>query len=323
MLFTYCYNYIAIKIFFVKYKKILLIIFAVLFLIVVFLLKKTSLFKNTELFNQGIATKNGLSISDNATIEDLVNKDTDGDEIPDWQEGLYGLDPTKKETNPGIPDSSALSKLRVEQGNDRGIITMGDSSSGTENLTQTEKFSRELFATVASLNQNGQMDQATISALANSLSERVENSVQRKVYTISDLTIVNSDTKQTIQKYSDTLNNIYLKQRVKKGVPTILQEFTADETNVAKLAELDPIIKQTNQIISESLKMPVPQSLSILHLNLINDSQRLLENISDIKLFESDPIMAIGAIIQYGKNALSIASSAKSLTDTIKQRLSN
>ena len=46
----------------------------------------------------------------------MINKDTDGDGILDWQENLYGLDPTKKETTPGTPDSTAISKLKALQG---------------------------------------------------------------------------------------------------------------------------------------------------------------------------------------------------------------
>lgn len=284
----------------------------------VFIFKKTSIFKNTEIF-QRINTGNGLTYGD-MTIEDLVNKDTDGDGIPDWQEGLYGLDPNKKETTPGTPDSSALSKLRIAQGNEAGA-TYGEN--GVENLTQTEKFSRELFATVAALNQNGQVDQATIDALSNSMATKIENPIQRKVYTMSDIKIVNSDTKQTIQKYSDALNNIYKKHQVKKGALTILQEFIEDETNLDKLLELDPVINQTNQTIIESLKIPVPQSLALLHLDLINNFEKMMENISDIKLFNNDPIVAIGAIIQFGNNTDTLTSSAKNLTNAIKQKLNN
>ena len=69
--------------------------------------------------------------------------------------------------------------------------------------------------------------------------------------------------------------------------------------------------------------MQVPKSLSLLHLDLINNLQKMTENINDIKLFDSDPIVAMGAIIQYGENALASVSSANKLTDTIKQKLNN
>lgn len=257
------------------------------------------------------------------TLEELVYKDTDGDGIPDWQEGLYGLDPTKKETTPGIPDSTAINKLKSGQVNDAGLADRNTASAGIENLTETEKFSRELFATIAAGEQNGTMDQTTINALGASLAEKIENSVVRKVFFLSDIKIIDSDTKQTIQKYNDKLNDIFIKNPIEKGVMIILQEFINDEENVDILSELESVISQTNKIISEMLKIEVPKSLSLLHLDLINNFQKVEENISDIRLLNEDSIVTMGAIIQYGKNAPVLASSAKKLTDAIKQKLNN
>jgi len=282
-----------------------------LFLVALFLLKTTSILKNIEIY-QKANTENSLTY-DNVTIGTLVNRDTDGDGVLDWEEPLYGLDPTKKETTPGIPDSTVINKSKTEASTSGS--TPDNLDTGT---TQTEKFSRELFATVSALNQSGEIDQTTIDKLSASLSEQIENSAPRKVYAVSDLKITESNTKQAIQKYSDALSNIYYKHYVKKGILTVLQEFIADETNIAKLSELDLIINQINQTISESLKVPVPRSLSLLHLDLINKFQIMVENVSDIKLLESDPIVAISAISQYEKNALALVTSAKNLTDTIK-----
>ena len=52
----------------------------------------------------------------------------------------------------------------------------------------------------------------------------------------------------------------------------------------------------------------MPKSLSVLHLNVINSLQRLYENISDIKLYEDDTIVAFGAIFQYNQNASALES---------------
>ena len=68
------------------------------FAVALFLLKTTSVFENKETY-KGAGQKNGLTYG-NITIKDLVNKDTDGDGILDWEEGLWGTDPTKKENTP-------------------------------------------------------------------------------------------------------------------------------------------------------------------------------------------------------------------------------
>ena len=107
------YNYSIIKNIWLKNKKILLIAFAIAFVVALFFVKNKTTFKNS-LDSSSKSQENGLAYN-SATLEDLVNKDTDGDGILDWEEGLYGLDPTKKETTPGVSDQNAISKLKAEQ----------------------------------------------------------------------------------------------------------------------------------------------------------------------------------------------------------------
>jgi len=242
-------------------------------------------------------------------IGDLVNKDTDRDGILDWEEPLWGLDPTKTETTPGVPDSSVIKKLKVEQGFSSNTTEGGQDY--TENLTETDKFSRELFSTIASLNQNGVMDQTTI------------DNIQRKVFTVSDIKIIKDDSVNAIKKYYDTLNGIQKKYVGKNTVADILQRFIIDENNVdtSVLIELDPIIKQTSTMINEILKVSIPNSLSMLHLNFLNSGQGLLENISDMQFFDTDPVIAMGAMSKYEENLNSFQTALVSLINTIDQKL--
>ncbi|KKR43159.1 hypothetical protein A2356_02205 [Candidatus Nomurabacteria bacterium RIFOXYB1_FULL_39_16] len=254
-------------------------------------------------------------------IGDLVNKDTDRDGILDWEEPLWGLDPTKTETTPGVPDSSVIKKLKVEQGFSSNTTEGGQDY--TENLTETDKFSRELFSTIASLNQNGVMDQTTIDKISSSLNERIKNNIQRKVFTVSDIKIIKDDSVNAIKKYYDTLNGIQKKYVGKNTVADILQRFIIDENNVdtSVLIELDPIIKQTSTMINEILKVSIPNSLSMLHLNFLNSGQGLLENISDMQFFDTDPVIAMGAMSKYEENLNSFQTALVSLINTIDQKL--
>ena len=82
---------------------------AVVFLFVLFLLKTNSIFENS-IFAAN-KQKNGLTYDNTETLGDLVNKSTTGDGIPDREKILLGLDPTKTENVPGVPDSVTIAKL--------------------------------------------------------------------------------------------------------------------------------------------------------------------------------------------------------------------
>ncbi|KKS04564.1 MAG: hypothetical protein UU82_C0008G0007 [Candidatus Nomurabacteria bacterium GW2011_GWC2_41_8] len=284
------------------------------------MLKTPLIFKNAT--NSELDKENqGLAYS-NALIGDLVNKDTDLDGVLDWEESLWGTDPTKKETAPGISDSVAIDKLKAEQGIGEKI---GGDSQNTENLTETDKFSRELFSTVATLNQEGEMDQATIDKISSSLADHIQNSPPRKIYTFSDIKVIKDDSVQAVKKYNDTLDSIHAKYPIKGNVADILQKFIADENNVntSALAELDPIIEPTNKIINATVKTSVPQFLAPLHLDFINGLERFTENLNDIKLYDTDVIVSFSAMSQYEQNTAILEVAAKELRDAIRQKLNN
>lgn len=293
-----------------------MITLAVLFLVVLFLIKNTSIFKNSVNFIRG-NNQEGL-VYGTAKVGDLISKDTDRDGVLDWEEALMGLDPTKKETVPGVPDNTTASKLRTEK-----VDSADGSIASEENLTQTDKFSRELLSTITSLGQNGAMDQDTIEQISTSLADKIQSSVQRKVFTTGDLKIINDNTTKAIQNYKNTLNAMQKKYPDNGDVLDILQRFIIDENtiDVTVLGELDPIIIQAQKMRDDILKMSVPQSLAPLHLNVLNGGQKLVENLSDIRLFDTDPILAMGAISVCEENINSFQSASISLVNAINKKL--
>ncbi len=298
-----------------------------MFLVVIFLIKTFQSGSWKKETYQSENKNNGLAYSD-ATFVDLVNKDTDGDGVMDWEEGLWSTDPTKKETTPGTPDKVAIEKIKTAQGVavEKTDTTKDSANQNDEKLTETEKFSRELFATVAAANQNGNtMDQPTIESLSDALSAKIKNPVVRKVYLLTDIKIGASDDKQAISNYAGALINIQKIYTVNYTVLDVLQKFMVDENNVdvSVLSKLDPIINQTNQVMQAGIKMSVPPSLAVMHLNVINSLERLSENLSDIKLYGTDPILSLGAISQYNQNANTLESDVGSLESTIQQKLGN
>jgi len=260
---------------------------------------------------------------DTIAIGDLVNKDTDGDGILDWEEPLWGLDPTKKETTPGVPDSSVIKKLKAEQG--FAINNTENGQDYTENLTETEKFSREFFSTAAALSQSGVTDQEIMNQIGIDLADKMKDSSPEKVFTSFDIKITYDNSTTAVKKYSEALGSIDKKYPVEGNVMLILQKFILDGNNVDSdvLREFEPMIKQAENRMNDIIKTTVPSDLAQVHLNMINAIERLVEDLSALRLFDTDPIVAMSAISKYQNNATSFESAFIALVNEVNKKLNN
>jgi hypothetical protein len=301
-----------------KYKRVLLILVAVIFLMALFWMK-TGMPWNNKAIYQG---SDGLSY-ENALVEDLIKRDGDGDGVLDWEESLLGLDPTKSETTPGTPDLTTANKLRAESY--AGASTEGGELGAEENLTETDKFARELFATATALEQSGSLDQATADKMAASLAEHITNSPQGKVYTLTDLRITNDNSLVAIKKYNDSLNLAFKDYTVGYSAAEVFEKFLGDGTDmdVSVLNELDPIIKEFNSKISSMVKMEVPKFISVYHLNMINELSGVAGNLENIKMYEKDSIVALSGITQYAENTTKLETAVTELMTVLLQKLNN
>ncbi len=90
-----CYNWRITKKDLAKHKRVILLtVFAAVFVVVIFFIKNKSA---SQTIDQKIAS--GELAYKNQILGDLINRDSDGDQVPDWEESLWGTDPNKKDTD--------------------------------------------------------------------------------------------------------------------------------------------------------------------------------------------------------------------------------
>jgi len=278
--------------------------------VALFLTKNNTIFKRE---GQALSIDDGL-VYENAEIGKLVKKDTDGDGVLDWEEGLWGTDPTSKDTDgDGEADDKEIAKLKAE-----AVGSTSVASAESAKLTETEKFSDQLFATVTALNESGGADQAILDKIGESLAENIQNSTPKKVYTLSDIKIIDDSSLESIQKYRNTFISIYAAVKVKKGIMEVLQEYNSNEDDTSILLQLEPLVNQLNIIINGLKKMSVPRSISFLHLDLMNALQQISENTNDVRLIDKDPIVALTALGQYEKNIPVLELTTNKIVNAIK-----
>lgn len=287
---------------------------AVLFVVGAFFLKKQSEYKND------VGNKVGLAYGE-VIVGDLIGQDSDHDGIADWEETLWGTDPNLKDTDgDGVNDDVAITKLKAQ--NTSGVTITGPED---EILTETDKFSRELFSTVATLNQAGPIDQDTVDKLSATLSDKLQTPVIRKVFLASEIKVSATDDKAATQKYNTDLGKLASAYPMNGHVLDILQEFldSGETPDITILLKLDPITSQINKSLTAMSKMEVPKSLVPLHINLMNTLEQTTENLTDLQLFDSDSIVAMSAMSQFNKNSELLQGALQKLSAAIAQKLNS
>ena len=300
------------KLYWLKNKKAILISLGVLFVVAIFFINSSSKFKN------GKENESGLAVN-TEVLGNLLEKDSDKDGILDWEEGLWSTDPNNKDTDgDGINDKAEIEQLKEERGLDAP-------TEDPNTLSQTDKFSQELFATVAALSQNGELDQASIDQISEALKQEIQSKTIGKIFTSSDITTTNNNSAAIILNYNNTLNNLSTKYQIRVNPIVVFQESLMEdgEIDTSVLYQLEPVVSNLEGLVGELLKVSVPTELATLHLNYTNSLQRLKENLDNIMSVEVDPLIALGSISKYEENSDAIEEAIITLNEVLTVKLSN
>lgn len=258
---------------FVKVFGSIVLILALIFLIGVIFNRKT-------VFQKGEDKKNTEVI----VVKELVEKDTDGDGLKDWEESIWGTDENKVDTDEN--GKNDFEEVREKQ----KVLTDGYETEEGEDSTKTALFSREMLTIVSSLSQGGQLNQENQEAISEQIADYLSKNSE-KIYTITDLEITTMSKKDT-DKYLLKINEI-----MKNSAPTeqeivsaVEYEKTIDEEN------LDILIKASKKFESQEniLKtLVVPETFQLEHLAFLNALSNLKTLYKKLSLYETDPLMAL------------------------------
>ena len=238
----------------------------------------------------------GKDIDQNITLNNLVQKDSDGDGLFDWEEALWGTNPNNKYTNEGITDGEFIAQKKKE------LVASEDGQTetqGEENLNETEKFSREFLATVTALKQTGNLNEGAISNIANVVGEKVGNSNLPNNYRVTDLNKTYDVTKESQANFYNTIGDIYSKYR-EKGLGTELENVDT-ATGQTDTTELLRIGQAYQDFSNEMANLSVPNNLVPNTLDILNGSYNTGLAIKNLAQMADNPLVGLIGLTQYQK----------------------
>jgi len=225
------------------------------------------------------------------TVGEVIQKDSNNNGIPDWEEYLWGLDPYKN----GVSNKEfIMAKKNTLAQNDSGLL--GDSSS---TVTANDDLSREFFAAIVSLQQTGSLDDASMKTLTDAIGENVKTEEIKDVYTFNMMKIVNDSTTAN-NTYRDNLSSLVTKYSdadIGSELTFIIQGLNNKDPQALYAAKTVGVAYQ--DFGKEFIKIPVPKALADLQLSAANNYEKVGESINDLTL--TDQIKGMKALLNYKK----------------------
>lgn len=271
----------------------------------------TDTYKNNDLFADLSTSSPSLN----------NNVDTDGDGLPDWQEGLYGTDPKKSDTDgDGTLDGE---EIRLNRDPLKANIAKNDQEPNDkidpkllasdqkiindyQNLSLTAKISRDLISNIiASQPTNSPMSQNTIDSIAEKALENIANITFSSTTQQSDLNIIPIN-QETLNKDITKFISIYFTQT--ESFRKIMGDDLRIINNTSisfdfKKNELKKVTDKYLYIINAMIKNPIPAvSVSTVlkyHLRIINDIEKLIQVDNNIINTKDDKAVVFSNLTMY------------------------
>ena len=292
-------------------KKFTYVFIACVVALVIFLLVSNIFFgKNSYL---ALGKKGQLQSDEKLTIENLLQKDSDGDGVMDWEEALWGTDSNKKASFNDISDSEYIKNKRKEL-----KISGGEGLTLEEGgLTETDKFAQEFFASLSAMKQSGQIDQNTINNVSASLGQNIVDPSLIDKYSEKDIILDENDGTDIQENYYTNAQNLFESYKEKgigdeiEIVGTIASSGAiGNEEYANKLA----IIADAYQEFAEKMiKTSAPGSLAQYHIKIINNAYNTGIAVRNMIKVANDPIVGLSGLSQYQKYSDDLISSVEEL----------
>lgn len=261
---------------FAKRIGVIVLVLVVVFLAWLFVQKKA------------IDKEGGLAV-EKIPLKTLVEKDTDGDGVKDWEEALWGTDPTKDNTFT-VSDRDYIKKKK------EGIAKDGEAAS--KNTTESDAFAKEFLSTIISMASSGTLTQDNINLLAQSYSQKIGKDKTDVTYVYKAVDVHIGSTLTIYRKNLTTTLAPYIKKGIGNEID-ILQSGFSEEGKFIREEELKTAGANYIALGKALMTLQTPKSIGALHLLFANNANILGNTLIAISNINTDPVNGIVAFSNY------------------------
>lgn len=260
--------------------------------------------------------------------KELLNKDTDNDDLKDWEEILWKTDPNNPDTDKdGAPDGEEIKLNRnpLKPGpND--FLPKEENATTTRPETLTQKIGREFLSQYfgtkgdTNLTENERLD------IINSLLTNLNSDTGKIKYELSDVSISNDNSETKIKNYVNGFTRtIKHLQLIQNGEMEIFNKILSDEENeqLDKIKELKANRLLYEKTIRDLTILSAPSNYKYIHLDFLNFFNNTAGAVLKMEMIYKDPAKAVIGVREYSAEAEKTAQLFRNLKNqTERDRIS-
>lgn len=298
-----------------------LAVFILIAVAFVFLRSKNE--KNSIIFkrnNKGLAEKE---------FNLLASKDSDNDGLRDWEEALWKTEPN----NPDSDGDGTQDGKEVREGRDPAKPAPNDKiekidyvappvlneTKYTPPTTATEVLVEEYLKQYVELKKtgDGEVTETSKQVFLDTIMKKISKKtpVKARTHKITEIKVfqtTKNNEHESLKKYGNEVVKIFIDSlansteneiEIINAVFPNKEEITDDDIEKAKeaLGRLDIVILAYKNIISDLLKVETPSTASAIHLDIINEYERIKSSLESISVFFTDTLRGVAGVSAYFK----------------------
>lgn len=237
------------------------------------------------------------------TVGDLVTNDTNGNGIPDWEEKLWGLDPTVLYTN-GVSNKQIIEDKKK---------VLGVNATPEEELNDTDRLARELFTLSTALGQSDEVDNETLREIASKLGASIDIKQISNRYSIKNVRTIPT-TAQSLRNYYSIMSRMIAKYDENAAdIDVIIAALETGDTS--RLPELTNTSTVYNQIAKDMTAINVPIGVANYHLDLVNGFAGVAESFTYLSQMNDNGVAGLVGIAIYRNYNTKISVAIINMTD--------
>lgn len=242
--------------------------------------------KSTSIPTDTIRLDSGL------TVSDVMSKDSNKNEIADWEESLWGLD----------PKSDGFSNKTIIDNKKKALNSSSiDPQASQENIKEdeTSRLAVEFFSSFMSLKESGALNTNAVENITTMIGKEVGNTDVQDTYLANSIKTTNSN-KVNLEKYQKDLENIVNKhQKMLPGNELEIMATAIENEDADSIGDLAQISNAYRSLAKDMTTIVVPKNIAQNHLALINTYDKI--GIAVIKMSDAitNPISATTGTVMY------------------------